>query len=239
MGLYVITLIIIIVDNNNIWVYNIIMRIKKNLRTTIEIADYLVAKLSNCGYSIIRSVSGLSNSEYLTITNFFEMTGQESPYNGKEYRIRISEHDLPPSYDGLHGFHDEDIISGTNKIRVGNDGKTDYYEGLINRLFSKILPAKKKDLKDKKNLMNSIKRDLPNWTNRENLLLLKEELKKENVSSAISFINDILYGNSWTKNKPMKPIEIKEILHGYDKLSELLNYYGDSEGAKLVEKLGY
>lgn len=55
------------------------------------------------GFKTKTDYSGLSESQYITITNYFEMTGKESNYNGEELKIRISNHDLPPSYDGLHG----------------------------------------------------------------------------------------------------------------------------------------
>lgn len=55
------------------------------------------------------------------------MTGKESNYNGEELKIRISNYDLPPSYDWLHGYHDIDIMS-EGKTRPGNDRNATYYE---------------------------------------------------------------------------------------------------------------
>ena len=106
------------------------MRIKQGLKKTDEIATYLASKLKSLGFEIDKGSSGLSNSEYLTITNYQDITGKVSQYNDKELKIRVSNHDLPPSYDGLHGYHDIDIKSG-GVSRAGNDGNATDYESFL------------------------------------------------------------------------------------------------------------
>ena len=119
-----------------------LIRIKKGLIKTDKITDYLEEKLKSFGFNILRDYSGLSSSQYLTITNYKDITGNESQFNGDELKIRISNHDLPPSYDGLNGYHDYDIMSD-NKFRGGNDGNATYYENLISNLYNEILPEQK------------------------------------------------------------------------------------------------
>jgi hypothetical protein len=113
------------------------MRIKSGLKKTEEITDYLSNKLEKMGFKTKTDYSGLSGSQYITITNYSEMTGKESDYNGEELKIRISNHDLPPSYDGVHGYHDIDIMS-EGKERAGNDGKAISYEYFLHEVAKKI-----------------------------------------------------------------------------------------------------
>lgn len=138
-------------------------RIQKGLTKTNKIADYLDKSLNKMGYKTRRSASGLSDSEYITIDNYQDMTGNESPYNNSEFKIRISDHDLPPSYDGKHGFHDADVMS-MGKQRGGNDGNATFYENIIQKLNDEMKKGKvsynarkKKEEEDDEEARKSIK----------------------------------------------------------------------------------
>lgn len=155
-----------------------LIKIKKGLIKTDKITDYLEEKLKSFGFNILRDCSGMSSSQYLTITNYKDITGNESQFNGDELKIRISNHDLPPSYDGLNGYHDYDIMSD-NKFRGGNDGNATYYENLILNLYNEILPEQKSSIKEyqesikKSNLL--AKQILPEWLHSEEAI--REKLK--------------------------------------------------------------
>lgn len=176
------------------------MRIKKGLKKTDEISDYMESKLNNLGFKTERHYSGLSGSEYLTITNFSEMTGEESGYNGGELKIRIADHDLPPSYDGLHGYHDFDIIS-EGKNRGGNDGHATSYENVLKSLAGKIKTEKKEELqkikKDKKEATKGI--ELPSFFDSQEAL--KSKLDKIPGTDASFFLAEIKNGGAWSNYK--------------------------------------
>lgn len=154
--------------------------IKKGLKKTKDIASYMKDKLSSYGFSLKEDYSGLSSSQYLTVTNYKEMTGQESQYNGGELKIRISDHDLPPSYDGLNGYHDIDVMSEAVE-RPGNDGKATSYENVIKDLVNNITEDNKEALRTKKGLLrsknNQAKKQLPEWLLSEKTI--RERLDKE------------------------------------------------------------
>lgn len=160
------------VDNNSK------MKIKSNLKTTSEIADYLESKLATMGFSVDTSASDLSGSRYITLTNYKEITGKTSKYNDEELKIRISDHDLPPSYDGLHGYHDIDIMSN-DKTRPGNDGNADFYDNVLKRLDSIILPSVKQEqenrVKSERKENIKAKSELPDWA--KDIQSLDEKLK--------------------------------------------------------------
>ena len=124
------------------------MRVKQGLKKTEEIANYVENKLSKMGYKVKQDYSGLSNSRYITIENYKEITGKESKYNDSELKIRISDHDLPPSYDGLYGYHDIDVMSN-NVRRYGNDGNVTDYETIVKELEKQVLPEIKETVKKK------------------------------------------------------------------------------------------
>lgn len=157
------------------------IRIKKGLSKTNDITNYLESKLKSLGFNVKRDASIISNSEYLTITNYKDMTGKESSYNESELKIRISNHDLPPSYDGLNGYHDYDIIS-ENANRGGNDGNAIDYISLLQELNNEILPNIKQERKNNKKFLaqenNIAKKLLPEWTLSEDTI--REKIKDEN-----------------------------------------------------------
>ena len=110
------------------------MRFKKSLKKPFEIAEYIQDILINkFGFDkdeIDWDMSGLSSSQYLNINNWEEMTHKSSPYNDDALIVRISSHDLPPSYDRLHGYFDYDL-KADNDSRYGSNGDAiPYYEFL-------------------------------------------------------------------------------------------------------------
>ena len=83
------------------------MKIKTILKNILDITDYLKNILAELGFSVIEDFSKLSNSEYITITNWRQTVGK----GNDDLLIRISDHDLPPSYDGKYGYYDFDLKS--------------------------------------------------------------------------------------------------------------------------------
>lgn len=83
------------------------MKIKTTLKNTYDIAEYLTQILEELGFNITRDSSRLSSSTYLTITNYRATVGK----GNDDLLIRISNHDLPPSYDGKYGYYDFDLKS--------------------------------------------------------------------------------------------------------------------------------
>ncbi|ULQ59244.1 hypothetical protein K7I13_12185 [Brucepastera parasyntrophica] len=102
------------------------------LKDTGRITDYLEKTLKSWNFDVRRSFSGMSDSEYIEIC--FE--------EKDNIKIRISGHDLPPSYDNLHGLHNFDIC--TKAERMGNAGTAQTYVTFLNALaahFNRPLPA--------------------------------------------------------------------------------------------------
>ncbi|MCQ2125092.1 MAG: hypothetical protein MJZ25_13005 [Fibrobacter sp.] len=184
---------------------NGMLRIKHGITKAIAIADYLEERLNSWGYETRRDASTLSNSQYITITNYSEKTGKESKYNVDELKIRISDHDLPPSYDGLNGYEDYDLRSGKkNTNRPGTGGNATTYDVALQNLWD--------ELKEKPKSDNVDISDLPEWA--RNIGDTYEAFK---ASGRIpSFISEVMNGGSWSKNK--KPNKAQQ----YKRLKELL-----------------
>jgi hypothetical protein len=92
------------------------------------------------GFSVEKEGSALSDSQYLTLTH----------ENEEPIKIRISDHDLPPSYSGLHGHDDYDIYSENR--RMGTDGNATDYIAVIKSIAKKVnknIPEQEKTILDK------------------------------------------------------------------------------------------
>lgn len=111
------------------------MRVRHGLKTVNQIADYIAARLTAYGFALDRDGSTLSDSQYIIINNYTELTGKESPYNVDKFVIRISNHDLPASYEGLHGFYDADLKAESDR-RAGTAGIALSYDVFIERFCS-------------------------------------------------------------------------------------------------------
>lgn len=83
------------------------MKIKTTLKDTYDITEYLTKILEELGFNIMHDSSRLSLSTYLTITNWRATVGR----GNDDLLIRISDHDLPPSYDGKYAYYDFDLKS--------------------------------------------------------------------------------------------------------------------------------
>ena len=188
------------------------IRIKQNLIKTSKIADYLETKLNKMGFKTDRDYSGLSDSEYITITNYKDITNKESFYNGEEYKIRISGHNLPPSYEGKHGYYDEDIMS-ENNFRGGNNGNATYYDNFLKKISS-LVPEKH----DNKKIIK-----LPNWASSSKSIknvhdkvvaLHQKNLNNKDFSltNVLMFLNNILRGDSYSNYKPYSKAQISRAL---------------------------
>lgn len=66
------------------------MKIKTTLKNILDITDYIKDILIKLGFSILDDSSKLSNSQYITITNWRQTTGK----GNDDLLIRISDHDL-------------------------------------------------------------------------------------------------------------------------------------------------
>jgi hypothetical protein len=115
----------------------------KVLVSANAIANLYEKTLKTWGFSVERDRSRLSNSAYirawLPSENYED---DENDDDWKEEIIRFSDHDLPPSYDGLHGFHTMDVATG-KKDRVGNVGNAvGYLYGLykLSYKYDKPIP---------------------------------------------------------------------------------------------------
>ena len=83
------------------------MKIKTTLKDTYDITEYLIKILEELGFNVTQDSSRLSSSTYLTITNWRATVDR----GNDDLLIRISDHDLPPSYDGKYGYYDFDLKS--------------------------------------------------------------------------------------------------------------------------------
>ena len=84
------------------------MNIKTTLKDIFDITGYVQNFLEDLGFSVIEESSKLSDSKYLTILNWGLTTGEKDK---DSINIRISNHDLPVSYDGKYGYYDFDLKS--------------------------------------------------------------------------------------------------------------------------------
>lgn len=207
------------------------MRIRRGLKKTDEIADYLESRLKKMGYDIERDYSGLSGSRYITITNYNDITGKESRYNDNELKIRISDHDLPPSYDGLHGFHDFDVMSGNNS-RPGNDGLATKYDEVIKKLESEIKESVKNEQKETIKKENRELKEkssiLPSWfTGKKSV---EEKMNSTDDFETKFLLKRILTGEMSGHKKPTEK-QLKEIfINIYEQMKndeELKKMYKD------------
>lgn len=101
---------------------------RQGLKKTNEIAEYINKNLLKAGYETETNMSAKSKSCYITILN----------YNDDETaKIRISDHDLPPTYDnGRISAHDFDIRS-ENVKRAGNAGTAEDYAAFLTFILAK------------------------------------------------------------------------------------------------------
>ena len=83
------------------------MKIKTTLKDTYDITEYLTKILEELGFDVTQDSSRVSSSTYLTITNWRATVDK----GNDDLLIRISDHDLPPSYDGKYGYYDFDLKS--------------------------------------------------------------------------------------------------------------------------------
>ena len=116
-----------------------------------NIHKYMTTELNKMGFEVETSGSGLSDSEYITIKNWEEKTGKYGVNNDGTYKIRISNHDLPPSYDRTHGYFDADITDGINQ-RSGSTGAAESYVSAMARIANaagKDIPSHIKPVLDK------------------------------------------------------------------------------------------
>lgn len=176
------------------------MRIKKGLKKTEDIADYFEKKLKDFGIEVERKYSGLSNSEYIIIKNEGEKFGKADV---DDVEIRISDHNLPPTYDRQYAA-DFDVKSNGVE-RNGTNGDANDYDVVLSKIISTI---GKKEVKKER-----IKKDgLPEWQKTKNGIKNKlEELRKTNTDAYI-YLKGMTYGSISDTQKKLK--EFKEM---YDK----------------------
>ena len=102
------------------------MKIKTTLKDTYDITEYLIKILEELGFDVTQDSSRLSSSTYLTITNWRATVDR----GNNDLLIRISDHDLPPSYDGKYGYYNFDLKS-KDDTRNGLLGDALFYGDFI------------------------------------------------------------------------------------------------------------
>ena len=114
------------------------MKIKTTLKDTYDIAEYITQILEELGFNIMQDSSKLSSSTYLTITNYRATVGK----GNDELLIRISDHDLPPSYDGKYGYYDFDLKSRYD-TRNGLQGNAISYSEFVEYIVDLVTEINK------------------------------------------------------------------------------------------------
>jgi len=90
-------------------------------RSPGRIQSHVVTELNRMGFVTDTASSGMSDSKYIDVTDT----------DGRLYKkIRISDHDLPPSYDNVHGEYHFDIISNGSD-RVGTEANATGYHNVL------------------------------------------------------------------------------------------------------------
>ena len=116
------------------------MKIKTTLKTTSCPSLYTWHEL---GFSVLDDYSRISNSQYITITNWRQTVGK----GNDDLLIRISDHDLPPSYDGKYGYYDFDLKSKYD-TRNGLQGNAIPYSDFIEYVVDLIKESNNVEVHD-------------------------------------------------------------------------------------------
>lgn len=114
------------------------MKIKTTLKDTYDIMKHLIEILEQLGFSIDKDSSRLSYSTYITISNWKATVGR----GNDDLLIRISDHDLPPSYDGKYGYYDFDLKSKYDD-RNGLQGDALFYGDFVEYVVDLITEVNK------------------------------------------------------------------------------------------------
>ncbi len=106
-------------------------------KKTKDIYEFMIKNLSKLGFKIESDFSGISDSCYIKLKNFEQITGKSSKWNDDNFIIRLSNHDLPPSYEGKYGYYDMDIKT-ENKKRYGTEGLAEDYDTAIKYIYDLV-----------------------------------------------------------------------------------------------------
>lgn len=114
------------------------MKIKTTLKDTYDITEYLIKILEQLDFDVMQDSSRLSSSTYIIITNWRATIGK----GNDDLLIRISDHDLPPSYDGKYGYYDFDLKSKYD-VRNGLQGDAIPYSEFIEYVVDLVTEVNK------------------------------------------------------------------------------------------------
>lgn len=185
-----------------------------------KIADYLEKTLKSWKISYSRKGSELSDSVYIEICE-----------NEENIKIRISDHDLPPTYGILNGYADIEIFGNGN---LNRESGSSYFSAIayLSRIFGKKMPAHvkkihdadqkikaEKELKEKEEheeylkRLPEIKKQIAAESAEREALKAAEEWAIENSPEDLAFFNECENKISLIpgKNKKKKRAEIRRI----------------------------
>ena len=166
------------------------MKIKTTLKDTYDIAEYLTQILEELGFNVTRDSSRLSSSTYLTITNWRATAGR----GNDDLLIRISDHDLPSSYDGKYGYYDFDLKSKYD-ARNGLQGDALFYGDFVEYVVDLVTEVNKNTQVHEVEKILSDKKFLDWLYDKDNDLRFKimdlQELKT--VRQVQSYIDEYMY----------------------------------------------
>ena len=173
------------------------INIREGLKSTDKITDYLEKKLESMGYEVERKHSGLSNSEYLTVKNSGDLFGKADANDDVE--IRISNHDLPATYDRQYAG-DFDVRS-EGSIRNGTNLNAIDYDDLLANF------AKKKGY------------ETPEYDKKIQARQNQIKIQQQNNVKMFQMQQDAEAGRKWAMNYAMKNLqnEYKQVSDIYAK----------------------
>ena len=119
------------------------MKIKTSLKNILDITNHIKNILEELGFSVLDDSSRISNSQYITITNWRQTVGK----GNDDLLIRISDHDLPSSYDGKYGYYDFDLKSKYDS-RNGLQGNAIPYSDFIEYVVDLIKESNNVEVHD-------------------------------------------------------------------------------------------
>lgn len=206
------------------------IKIKRGLVKGDKIADYMEQNFAKYGFNVERNKSKVSDSQYLKINNYGDITGRPQ----KEIKIRISGHDLPEHYyeDQRPSF---DIRAGNSK-REGGESEAQGYEEVMKHILSGVSPdvinAKNQEEKENAKMRKEIL--VPEYlkSDEEILKKIEESREKDKTLNSVVFLSELLHGGSWNGYK--KPSLAGRTKHFKEVFSYLKNNPEEYEKYKFL-----
>ena len=106
------------------------------MATSYDIAERIARYAAQFGYDVERHGSASSSSQYVNLA--FYQEHDDGSHDYETLKIRVSDHDLPPTYGKMHGYADYEVGSPDSTLEWD-----DVVEILAKRTSNSLPPAVK------------------------------------------------------------------------------------------------